>query len=74
MDAGVEKINNILESFMGINDSELSAQIWELSVGKQNSMDFAESIDESDLAVFEFSDEIIIELWGAITDARDGRL
>ncbi|XP_072396557.1 PDZ domain-containing protein GIPC1-like [Diabrotica undecimpunctata] len=74
MDAGVEKINNILESLMGINDSELATQIWELSVGKQNSMDFAESVDESDLATFEFTDEIIIELWGAITDARDGRL
>ncbi|XP_056646907.1 PDZ domain-containing protein GIPC1-like [Diorhabda sublineata] len=74
MDAGVEKINNILESFMGINDSELATQIWELSVGKQNSMDFAESIDDSDLAAFEFTDEIIIELWGAITDARHGRL
>ncbi|KAJ8981648.1 hypothetical protein NQ317_000876 [Molorchus minor] len=40
LDAGIEKINNILESFMGINDSELATQIWELSDGKQNSMDF----------------------------------
>lgn len=74
LDAGIEKINNILESFMGINDSELATQIWELSEGKQNSMDFAEAIDDSDLQAFQFTDELIIELWGAITDARDGRI
>ncbi|KAJ8910513.1 hypothetical protein NQ315_002455 [Exocentrus adspersus] len=74
LDAGIEKINNILESFMGINDSELATQIWELSDGKNNSMDFAEAIDESELQAFQFTDELIIELWGAITDARDGRL
>ncbi|CAG9863111.1 unnamed protein product [Phyllotreta striolata] len=74
MDAGVDKINNILESFMGINDSELATQIWELSLDKGNSMDFAEAIDNSDLAAFEFNDDVIIELWGAVTDARDGRI
>nr|CAH7761376.1 unnamed protein product [Callosobruchus chinensis] len=74
LEAGIEKINSILESFMGINDSELATQIWELSVGKKNSMDFAEAVDDSDLACFEFTDELIIEIWGAITDARDGRL
>lgn len=33
-------------------------------------MDFAEAIDNSDLEAFEFTDDFIIELWGAITDAR----
>ncbi|XP_074036397.1 PDZ domain-containing protein GIPC-like protein kermit [Leptinotarsa decemlineata] len=74
LDTGIEKINNILESFMGINDSELANQIWDMSKGKENSMDFAEAIDDSDLASFEFTDELIIELWGVITDARAGRL
>lgn len=58
---------------MGINDSDLARQIWDLSVGKKNSMDFIEAVDDSDLAAFEFTDELIIELWGAVTDARDGR-
>lgn len=74
MDAGVEKINAILESFLGINDSELASQIWEMSNGKTNSMDFADAIDNSDLEEFGFTDDLIIELWGAITDARAGRL
>ncbi|KAK9871806.1 hypothetical protein WA026_014261 [Henosepilachna vigintioctopunctata] len=74
MDAGVEKINAILETFLGINDSDLATQIWECAVDKSNSMDFAEAIDNSDLEAFGFSDDLIIELWGAVTDARDGRL
>ncbi|ALC42468.1 kermit [Drosophila busckii] len=68
--AGVEAINNLLESFMGINDTELASQIWELGDSKSNSMDFAEAIDNSDLESFGFTDDFIIELWGAITDAR----
>ncbi|XP_019764046.1 PDZ domain-containing protein GIPC3 [Dendroctonus ponderosae] len=74
MDSGIEKINGVLESFMGINDSELATQIWEMSEGKLNSMEFAEAIDDSDLAAFEFTDELIIELWGCVTDARQARL
>lgn len=45
-------------------------QIWELATNKTNSMDFAEAIDNSDLEAFGFTDDFIIELWGAITDAR----
>ncbi|KAH8234461.1 hypothetical protein KR038_010581 [Drosophila bunnanda] len=68
--AGIEAINNLLESFMGINDTELASQIWDLGDQKSNSMDFAEAIDNSDLESFGFTDDFIIELWGAITDAR----
>ena len=72
--AGIEKINGLLESFMGINDSELATQMWDLSEGKNNSMELADAIDNSDLQEFGFTDEFIIELWGVITDARSGRL
>lgn len=70
----MDKINAILENFMGINDADLATQIWDKANGKLNSMDFAEAIDSSDLEEFGFSDDLIIELWGAITDARAGRL
>ncbi|XP_004535941.1 PDZ domain-containing protein GIPC3 [Ceratitis capitata] len=68
--SGIEAINNLLESFMGINDTELATQIWDLGANKSNSMDFAEAIDNSDLESFGFTDDFIIELWGAVTDAR----
>ncbi|XP_055626018.1 PDZ domain-containing protein GIPC3 [Toxorhynchites rutilus septentrionalis] len=70
---GIDAINTLLDSFMGINDTELATQIWDLGSNKINSMDFAEAIDASDLEAFGFTDDFIIELWGAITDARQGR-
>ncbi|XP_046984929.1 PDZ domain-containing protein GIPC3-like isoform X1 [Schistocerca americana] len=70
----IDKINSLLDSFMGINDAELATLIWEQAQGKANSMDFAEAVDNSELEEFGFSDDFIIELWGAITDARSGRL
>lgn len=96
---GIDSINVLLDSFMGINDSELAMQvigppagrssgcpltddwilsisafqIWESAGNKTNSMDFAEAIDNSDLEAFGFTDDFIIELWGAITDARRHR-
>jgi len=74
VEAATEKINGLLESFMGINDAELATQIWEMGQGKTNTMDFAEAIDSSDLEAFGFTDDFIFELWGAITDAKAGRL
>lgn len=65
-----ESINSLLENFLGINDSELASQIWDMSHGKQNTMEFAEAVDNSDLESFGFTDEFIFELWGAITDAK----
>jgi len=53
---------------------DLATQIWEKGEDKQNSMDFAEAIDNSDLDELGFTDDFIIELWGVITDARAGRL
>jgi len=68
-----ENINNLLENFMGINDAELASQIWELAEGKTNTMELAEAVDNSDLEAFGFTDDFIFELWGAITDAKQGR-
>ena len=33
-----------------------------------------DSFQQSDLAMFGFSDDFIIDLWGAISDAKGGRL
>ena len=51
-----------------------ASQIYELGEDKENTMDFAEAIDSSDLEEFGFTDSFIFELWGAITDAKSGRL
>lgn len=45
-----------------------ASQIWELAKNQDNTMDFAEAIDSSDLEFFGFTDDFIFELWGAVTD------
>ena len=71
---GIEGINLLLEQFFGINDNELAAQIWDLGINKTNSMDFAEAIDNSDLESFGFTDDLIIDFWGVITDVRSMKM
>ncbi|XP_014788947.2 PDZ domain-containing protein GIPC1, partial [Octopus bimaculoides] len=70
----VDKINGLLESFMGINDTELAQNIWEIGNKQENPHDFAMAVDASDLEAFGFSDDFIFDLWGAINDAKTGRL
>ncbi|KAK6188391.1 hypothetical protein SNE40_004572 [Patella caerulea] len=69
-----DKINNLLESYMGINDTELAQSIWEIGDKCDNPHDFACAVDESDMKDFGFTDTFIFDLWGAITDAKSGRL
>jgi PDZ domain-containing protein GIPC len=70
----LNRINSLLESFMGINDNELATQIWELGKDKANPHDFVIAIDSSDLEGFGFTDDFVFDLWGAISDAKSGRL
>ncbi|XP_045157890.1 PDZ domain-containing protein GIPC1-like [Mercenaria mercenaria] len=69
-----DKINGLLESFMGINDTDLAHQIWDAGKDKDNPHDFTLVIDNSDLAEFGFTDDFVFDLWGAISDAKSGRL
>ncbi|KAK3091784.1 hypothetical protein FSP39_022595 [Pinctada imbricata] len=74
VNVAVDKINGLLESFMGINDTELAQSIWELGSKLDNPSDFAMKVDNSDLNEFGFTDDFVFDLWGAITDAKSGRL
>ncbi|VDI32161.1 PDZ domain-containing protein GIPC1-like isoform X2 [Mytilus galloprovincialis] len=70
----IDKINGLLESFMGINDTELAQQIWDMGNKLDNPSDFAMAIDKSEIKDFGFADDFVFDLWGAISDAKSGRL
>lgn len=74
VDLAVAKINSLLETFMGIHDSDLAQTIWELGRNYTNPHEFCEIITQSEIADFGFSEDFIFDLWGAISDARSGRL
>ncbi|XP_073174407.1 PDZ domain-containing protein GIPC1 isoform X1 [Lepidochelys kempii] len=65
----IEKVDDLLESYMGIRDTELAATMVELGKDKQNPDEFAEALDER-LGDFAFPDEFVFDVWGAIGDAK----
>eukprot|EP00064_Thunnus_orientalis_P003409 superscaffoldBa00000276_g3418 len=65
----IEKVDDLLESYMGIRDSELAATMVELGKDKKNPDEFAEALDET-LGDFAFPDEFVFDVWGAIGDAK----
>ncbi|KAG5847589.1 PDZ domain-containing protein GIPC2 [Anguilla rostrata] len=68
----VKKVDDLLESYMGIRDMELAATMVEVGKDKMNPDEFAMALDEA-LGDFAFPDEFVFDVWGAIGDAKQGR-
>ncbi|TRY54779.1 hypothetical protein DNTS_004257 [Danionella cerebrum] len=69
----VKKVDDLLESYMGIRDTELAATMVEVGREKKNPDEFAMALDEA-LGDFAFPDEFVFDVWGAIGDAKNARL
>ncbi|XP_062849027.1 PDZ domain-containing protein GIPC2 [Trichomycterus rosablanca] len=69
----VKKVDDLLESYMGIRDTELAATMVEVGRDKTNPDEFAMALDEA-LGDFAFPDEFVFDVWGAIGDAKQGRV
>ncbi|GAB0201724.1 PDZ domain-containing protein GIPC1 [Grus japonensis] len=68
----VAKVDDLLESYMGIRDSELAATMVELGRDARDPDALAQALD-SQLGDFAFPDEFVFDVWGAIGDAKVGR-
>ncbi|XP_056894876.1 PDZ domain-containing protein GIPC3 isoform X2 [Takifugu flavidus] len=68
-----KKVDDLLESYMGIRDLELATTIVEAGKDKKNPQDFAEALD-SVLGDFAFPDVFLYDVWGAIGDVKNGRM
>uniref|UniRef100_H3AYV5 GIPC PDZ domain containing family member 2 n=1 Tax=Latimeria chalumnae TaxID=7897 RepID=H3AYV5_LATCH len=60
-----KKVDDLLESYMGIRDTELAATMVEVGKDKKNPDEFAVALDEA-LGDFAFPDEFVFDVWGAI--------
>ncbi|KAL2090220.1 hypothetical protein ACEWY4_014908 [Coilia grayii] len=68
-----KKVDDLLESYMGIRDLELATTIVEAGKDKKNPDDFAEALD-SVLGDFAFPDVFLFDVWGALGDVKNGRI
>ncbi|XP_023559058.1 PDZ domain-containing protein GIPC2 isoform X2 [Octodon degus] len=65
----IEKIDNLLELYMGIRDIDLATTMFEAGKDKGNPDEFAVTLDET-LGDFAFPDEFVFDVWGAVGEAR----
>ncbi|ELW68052.1 PDZ domain-containing protein GIPC2, partial [Tupaia chinensis] len=69
----IEKIDDLLELYMGIRDIDLATTMFDTGEDKGNPDEFAVALDET-LGDFAFPDEFVFNVWGAISDVKQGRL
>ncbi|XP_036613484.1 PDZ domain-containing protein GIPC2 [Trichosurus vulpecula] len=69
----IKKVDSLLELYLGIRDIELATTIFQAGKDKLNPDEFAVALDEG-LGDFAFPDEFVFDVWGAIDDAKQGRL
>lgn len=67
----IEKVDDLLESYMGIRDMELVVIMVELGKDKRNLDELVEVLDEW-LGDFVFFDEFVFDVWGVIGDVKVG--
>ncbi|TRY60360.1 hypothetical protein DNTS_025774 [Danionella cerebrum] len=72
-DGAIRKVDDLLESYMGIRDLELATTIVEAGRNKKSADDFAESLD-SVLGDFGFPDVFLFDVWTALEDVKSGRM
>nr|XP_034973097.1 PDZ domain-containing protein GIPC3 [Zootoca vivipara] len=63
------KVDDLLESYMGIRDVELASSMVEMAKGRQGSEDFAHGLDLL-LGEFAFPEEFVAEVWRTICEAK----
>eukprot|EP00112_Aurelia_sp_Birch-Aquarium-sp1_P009459 Seg2074.5 transcript_id=Seg2074.5/GoldUCD/mRNA.D3Y31 product="PDZ domain-containing protein GIPC1" protein_id=Seg2074.5/GoldUCD/D3Y31 len=69
----IKRIDDLLESFLGIRDPELANTLIDLGKNIENPSEYASAV-EGQLGDFGFPDDFIFDLWGAIGDAKAGRI
>ncbi|KAM5256404.1 PDZ domain-containing protein GIPC2 [Ctenodactylus gundi] len=65
----IEKVDDLLELYMGIRDIDLATTMFEAGKDKKNPDEFAMALDET-LGDFAFPDEFVFDVWGAIGEAK----
>uniref|UniRef100_A0A1I8FX53 ANK_REP_REGION domain-containing protein n=1 Tax=Macrostomum lignano TaxID=282301 RepID=A0A1I8FX53_9PLAT len=71
--SGKKTIRLKARGLLGISDAELAQSIWEIGQVAGNPHEFALMVDR-DLGEFAFPDGLVFDFWGAVSDAKAGRI
>ncbi|CAD6199062.1 unnamed protein product [Caenorhabditis auriculariae] len=66
----IEKLNDVFDSYLGVQDDQLAARVWETAAKCSTLWELNEAIQNSDLNVFEFPDGLVFDMWGIISDLK----
>ncbi|XP_072173048.1 PDZ domain-containing protein GIPC1-like [Diadema setosum] len=72
-EAACRKVDDCLESYMGIRDLDLATSIVDMFKGKNDFVEFMTAFEEN-FSDFGFPEEFVFEVWGFINDAKEKRL
>ncbi|KAJ1348563.1 hypothetical protein KIN20_003895 [Parelaphostrongylus tenuis] len=66
----IGRLNEILDSYLGVQDDQMAQTLWELALSCETLPDMNKAVRESQLSVFDFPDELIFDMWGVVSDSR----
>uniref|UniRef100_A0A0K0CTH3 PDZ domain-containing protein n=1 Tax=Angiostrongylus cantonensis TaxID=6313 RepID=A0A0K0CTH3_ANGCA len=69
----IGRLNEILDSYLGVQDDQMAQSLWELALSCKTLPDMSKAVKESELSVFDFPEELVFDMWGVVGDSRRTR-
>ncbi|CAI2350643.1 unnamed protein product [Caenorhabditis sp. 36 PRJEB53466] len=64
------KLNELFDQYLGVQDDQLAMRIWETAANCDTLWQLGEAIKQSELAMFDFPDGLVFDMWGIIGDLK----
>ena len=69
----IQKVDSLLESFLGVSDIDLATRFWELAKNAKNPADLSSAIDNTEQELRDLvgcSTTFVYDLWGVCSDFK----
>ncbi|CAB3402412.1 unnamed protein product [Caenorhabditis bovis] len=64
------KLNEVFDNYLGVQDDQLAMRIWETASNCETLFQLSNAIKKSELAMFDFPDGLVFDMWGIIGDLK----
>ncbi|KHJ75772.1 PDZ/DHR/GLGF domain protein [Oesophagostomum dentatum] len=66
----IKRLNEVLDSYLGVQDDQMAQALWDLALTCETLPELTKAVRESELSVFGFPDDLILDIWGILSDWR----